>query len=490
MALTAAEEKQYAKIYQETRNDIRAAARLLNFQPYGGQRDFLDMVEALTLNPEMGPKQLGVKSGTGCGKTRTLAFVMWWRTWRSPGTLSVNSAPTERQCRTVFFRELSELISSSPLVSRMMEVTEARAHFIGKPHWQIVAATASDENALRGFHHPQMTIGCEEITGIHANILNALLRTCSQKENLWIGIFNPDKIVGLPYEMFYTKRKSWPWNLTIDKLKIAKEAPHIVDPKILDYWLEEHGEDSDFWRVGVLGEFPLTSTNGIIGQKLINKAASTPIWQGVAGNPDAAHIRVISVDFARAGGDENVIYARSGNAIVHSEILVCEPRDAAFAAMKVQESLGWDDEDVIYVVDSVGMGQGLLIHFEENGKQISEFSPVNKSPIQGYKNRLSAAWYNLRTKMIHEHVSIPNDEILHEQLRTREVNYIGGEIEVESKKAYRKRGFSKSPDRADSLVMAFSEEEEIRESSELLRASAKAHAVEQNRFNFTNSLIY
>lgn len=463
MALNSLEEKQYAQVYNETCNDIKAFARLVNFRPAGGQRDFCDMVEALTLNPDLYPKQIGVKSGTGTGKTKNLAFLTLWRVWRCPGTFAVNSAPTERQCAEVFFRELKMIVDGSPIVSRMMEVNRAKAHFIGHPQWCIMAATASDENALRGFHHPNLTVSCEEITGMDQTMLGALMRTCSQRENLWMGIFNPDKIVGIAYEMFTSKKEFWPWNLTIDKIRIAQERPDIVDPKIIEIWRKEYGEDSDFWRVGVLGEFPLSSVNGIISQKLINKCKATPIWRAVAGNPNYKHMRVISVDYARFGGDETVIYARSGNAIVHQEILRCEPRDASRAAMEVQQMLGWSDDETVFIIDKVGMGQSQIIYYEEAGKILSGFSPVQRSPIEGYKNRLSAAWFNLQSKMKDDDAYLPDDEILFEQLRTREYTIQGGEILVESKKEYKKRGFAKSPDRADALVMAFAEEDELKE---------------------------
>jgi hypothetical protein len=461
MALTAEETKTYQDLFERTRNDIRAFASMVNFTPYGGQRDFCDMVEMLTLDPTLYPKQIGVKAGTGVGKSRVLAFTTLWRTWRWPGSKALNTAPTEDQCRKIFFAELAEMVSASPLLSAMMEITEARAHFVGRPNWQIYAKTAGDENALRGAHHPGLTIAAEEITGIKNEFLAALLRTCSQQENLFIAIFNPDKPSGLAYEMFNSKKKFWPWNLTIDKLAISREAPHIVDPRILECWREEHGEDSDFWRVGVLGLFPGSNANGIIHQYMIDKSIQVPVWEGILGKAGMSHARIISVDFAREGGDECVAYARAGNAIVAEEIHICDPREISRKAMDMQDRLGWDDDSTLYILDGIGIGQGAIINFEDRGKNIKFFHPIRDSPVEGFKDELSAAWFNAATRMKYQRVHMPNDDILHEQLKSRAFHTDRNLITVETKKQYKKRGFSKSPDRSDAFIMCFSEEEDM-----------------------------
>lgn len=481
MALTPEQKRSYESWFLRTKDDIREFAKMVGYTPYGGQRDFCDAVERLTLNSDIYPKQIGVKAGTGVGKTRTLAFLVLWRLWRWPGSRALNTAPTEAQCRTVFFAELAELINASPLLSAMMEVSEARAHFRDYPNWQAFAKTAGDENALRGVHHPGLTIAAEEITGIKQNNLQALLRTCSQKENLFACIFNPDQSNGLAYEMFYSKKKYWPHNLTIDKLQISKEAPHIVDPRILDAWREEHGEDSDFWLVGVLGEFPRNDANGIIGQSLIQKSIQVPLWEAILGTPGMRHTRVISCDFARNGGDESVSYARAGNAIVGEEFYTGEPREICKAAMDMQDRMGWDDESTLYVIDAIGIGQGMISYFEDRGKNLRFFRPDRKAPIEGFKDELSAAWFNAATRMRHHRVRIPDDDVLHEQLRTRKYDTVNSELVVETKKQYRKRGFSKSPDRADAFVMLFSEEEDIMDNQDALSKITHMYKIAQHQ---------
>ena len=141
----------------------------------GKQADFLQTIQDLTLNPDQAPKQIGVKAGTGVGKTATLsagehvAVVAL-----APGSLHVNTAPTERQCREVFFAEISNHVARSPILGSMVNLGGAKLTMKDHPHWKIFAATASDENAIRGLHHPDMTIMAEELTGIREDIIAAL----------------------------------------------------------------------------------------------------------------------------------------------------------------------------------------------------------------------------------------------------------------------------------------------------------------------------
>jgi hypothetical protein len=431
---------------------------VIRFTPAGKQVDFLQTIQDLTLNPNQTPKQIGVKAGTGVGKTASLSAGGMWRWWRSPGSLHVNTAPTERQCREVFFAEISNHVARSPILGNMVNLGGAKLTMKDHPHWKIFAATASDENAIRGLHHPDMTIMAEELTGIREDIIAALLRTCSQKNNLFISIFNPDRTSGTAYEMFHSRKDYWPWNLTIDKLSLSRERPDLVDPERIEQVRKEFGEDSDMWLVGVMGEFPQEGSKTVLPLRFIEESVGNPMGLAIALGPG---LRVISVDFARFGGDENVIYVRSGNAIIHWEATICDPNVAAARSRELALEMGWDPSTVVFVIDSVGMGQALAYDYLEMGLNLCEFHPARKSPVEGYRNHLSAAWFNLRHRMKHSTVHIPDDPVLHQQLVTREFTYVQDRIEVESKKKYRDRGFKKSPDRADALIMAFSEEGDI-----------------------------
>lgn len=451
--------KELANTIARSKEDIfYFGEHILRCSAVGDQVKFLQTVQDLTLNQDQKPKQFGCKAGTGTGKTYSLAWAGLWRWWRSPGSMHVNTAPTERQCREVFFQEISNHIGRSPVLGNLVNLGGAKLTMKDYPHWKIFAATASDENAIRGLHHPDMTIMAEELTGIREDIIAALLRTCSQKNNLFMTIFNPDRASGTAYEMFHGRRSYWPWNLTMNKLSIARDRPDLVDPEKIELVRAEFGEDSDMWRVGVLGEFPLEGARNVVTHSMAERATEVPLALALATGPP---LRVISVDFARYGGDENVIYARSGNAIVQSEQMFADPNIAAARSREIMRERGWTAESTVFIIDSVGMGQALVHDYVEAGLNVVEFHPNRRSPVQGYANVQSAAYFNLRQQLKNGQLHLPNDPILFEQLTTREYGYRKGDIEVESKAQYQQRGFKKSPDRADALVMAFAEAGDI-----------------------------
>lgn len=447
---------------RRAKNDIfYFAEHFLRAHPAGDQVKFLQVVQDLTLNEDQVPKQFGAKAGTGLGKTWCLAIAVLWRWFRSKGSMHVNTAPTERQCREVFFQEISNHIGNSPILGPMVNLGGAKLTMKDYPHWKIMAATASDENAIRGLHHPDMTIAVEELTGIREEIIAALLRTCSQKNNLFIAIFNPDRPAGTAYEMFHSRRVHWPWNITMNKLSLATERPDLVDPGKIELVREEFGEDSDMWRVGVLGQFPLQGAANVMSIPLVEKAQETNMGLGIGSGPA---VRVISLDFARFGGDSNVIAARSGNAIPLFEEMVCDPNEAVLRAFEIPAELGWAEDTIVWVIDGIGIGQGMAWHFLERDLNLIMFHPNSPSPVEGYANLASAAWFNLRNKLRNETVHLPEDEELQQQLTTRlyTTEKVKGVdvFKVETKKDYKKRGF-KSPDKADAIIQAFCEDVEL-----------------------------
>ena len=74
----------------------------------------------------------------------------------------------------------------------------------------------------------------------------------------------------------------------------------------LQRWMEDYGEDSDFVRTRVLGEFPRTASTQFIGPELVQEAMDRELI------PSRTDPLVIGVDVARFGDDESVIFPRRG----------------------------------------------------------------------------------------------------------------------------------------------------------------------------------
>ena len=83
----------------------------------------------------------------------------------------------------------------------------------------------------------------------------------------------------------------------------------MTNKKEIDQWIEDYGEDSDFVRIHVKGEFPNVSDRQFIPHSYVSQA------RGVELHPSKYNFaaRILAVDPAWMGGDETCIGLRQGN---------------------------------------------------------------------------------------------------------------------------------------------------------------------------------
>lgn len=459
--------EQWQRLWQVLRYDILAFCDWIGYTPSSEQEIFLKHVQYETLYGKAGSKRVLAKSGQGCGKTMGLCVAALWRHLRSPGTITVITAPTAEQCKIVFFSEMQRVVANGPALLRGMLKIDASQLIVRHPKygqaWKMVARTASNPDALRGLHHPHMTVICEEMSGIDMAIMEVLLGTCSQEDNLMVGIGNPSQREGYFFKAFCDTRtmQNWPRRMTLSREKLSVERPDICAPATIEALENEWGRDSDMFRVAVLGEFPSVSGDTILPYDWVVKAAKTPAWKAV----EPSNIKVVATDFARFGGDESVTYQRMGNAIIDERIHQgIEPTQAAREAMHMADQLDWDKQGVTYVVDATGMGQGAVGLYHEQNRNVFEFHN-HGNPRMGerkYSNLISRSWFEFR-ELLYEmsqgkcEVSIPDDDVLINELTSMRYEFdVQNRIKSWSKDKFKKDIGLGSPDRAETLMMAFS----------------------------------
>src|SRR6185312_1107488 len=114
---------------------------------------------------------------------------------------------------------------------------------------------------------------------------------------------------------------------------------------LFDKWVEDYGEDSDFVRVRVRGEFPRAGSSQFIPQDLV--AAARKRHVSPSGWP------IISVDVARFGSNQTVILLRRGdNAIVLER---GRGWDTQQTAMRVEHHV-MEQNARVCIVDGDGIG--------------------------------------------------------------------------------------------------------------------------------------
>ena len=187
------------------------------------------------------------------------------------------------------------------------------------------------------------------------------------------------------------------------------------------------------------------------------------------------------LDVADEGADENVLTIRRGPLVTYTEVWAkLLPNQSARRAIALLDEEGAD----WLHYDRVGVGAGVAGEMEEKPRAFAYagvlgggkpsltyyWDDPERSAQERFVDRNAELWWHLRMRFqatyeqvegIREHpperlISIPNDAKLIAQLTSRLYTADGDrKIGVESKRAMRKRGVAKSPDRADSLAYCF-----------------------------------
>ena len=161
---------------------------------------------------------------------------------------------------------------------------------------------------------------------------------------------------------------------------------------------------------------------------------------------------LLSCDVARFGDDEIVIQYWKGNVLISQDITMDKAiTETGGRLIAMRRKLNARK----IVVDDAALGGGLTDMLRDAGEKVLAInggsSPTDKEKFANLKTEM---WWHAREQFEHGKVSIINDDILVRQLSA--IKYVyrsNGKIMIEPKKEVKQR-MSRSPDRADSSVMA------------------------------------
>jgi hypothetical protein len=215
---------------------------------------------------------------------------------------------------------------------------------------------------------------------------------------------------------------------------------------------DQYGEDSNVYRVRVLGEFPLEEDSVLVPLHLCEAAVGrdvalqrfAPVW---------------GLDVARFGSDDSALCKRRGNRIL-APVTVWRHRDLMqISGLLLREYEDADDEDKPseILIDSIGLGAGVLDRCRELALPVRGVNVGESPATEGgkYARLRDELWWRTREWFASREVSMPDDARLIGELTSVQYKFTSaGKLEVESKDSLRKRGL-KSPDVADALVLTF-----------------------------------
>lgn len=397
-----------------------------------------------------GETRISIKSGHGVGKSTTLSWcILWYITTRYPCKIGC-TAPSGHQLYDILWAEMRLWRNRMPRALKDQIIIKANMiELVGGGTETFAAArTARKENpeALQGLHSENMMIIVDEASGVDEAIFEAAGGARSTKGAIWIMTGNPTRTSGYFYNSFKKMRNFL--NITVSCIGNA-----FVEPGYVDEVIEEHGEDSNVYRVRVLGEFPTSDDDTVIPLDLVeaaverileNEEGSVPVW---------------GVDCARFGDDDSVLVKRHG-AILKEKPKIWHKYNTMELVGAIKRewdtTLAQDRPDHIFV-DVIGIGAGVVDRlFELNlpvvGINVAELPGASKKDANRLRDEL---WFLAKDWFEKRACSIIDFGRLIDELTSVKLKFTSsGKIRIESKDEMKARGH-KSPDVADAFVLTF-----------------------------------
>jgi len=226
------------------------------------------------------------------------------------------------------------------------------------------------------------------------------------------------------------------------------ESP-LVSEEFVDEMRARYGEDSNAFRIRVLGEFPMADDDTIIPFHLADSAIKRDIEIPEDTKP------IWGLDVARFGADKTALCKRYGNVV--TEITSWQGLDLMQTVGRVMaeyEGLSPSMRPSEILVDSIGVGGGVVDRLRELGAPVRGIN-VGEAPAMGntYMNLRAELWFKTKGWLEDRSCKLPNDDQLLAELTSIRYGFTpGGKMKAESKDDMRKRGL-KSPDLADALCL-------------------------------------
>ena len=386
--------------------------------------------------------QAAVASGHGIGKGALSAWIIFWAMATRPHLNGVVTANTKVQLETKTWRELAVWHKRS-LIKDWFEWTATKFYHIGHPEtWFTAAIPWSEKNpeAFAGQHGEHVLIIYDEASAIPDIIWEVSEGAMTTPGAMRFAFGNPTRNTGKFRECFGKFKHRWLlW-------QIDSRDCRMTDKRKLDEWVDDYGEDSDFVKVRVRGEFPSASSMQFIPSDIV-EAAQEREAKSYSHEP-----LIIGVDVARFGDDQSVICFRRGRDAMTIPWRKYRGLDTMQLAARVAEVVAEFQPDAVFV-DGGGVGGGVVDRLRQLAFNCVDVNFGAKADDARYLNKRAEMWGRMKEWLVGG--SIPKDRDLRDDLIGVEYGYtVTNQIQLEKKEDMKKRGLASS-DCGDALAVTF-----------------------------------
>lgn len=403
------------------------------------------------VNP-VDPIRIARASGHGIGKSALVGMLVSFIMSTRPYSKGIGTANTGEQLSGKTFAEIAKWVRLG-ITSHWFDVSTGDMWVRHKQFpsaWRFDAITwqKNKSEAFAGLHAANSTpyYIFDEGSAIPKEIYEVAQGGLTDGEPMHFVFGNPTRPSGQFYDIFHKLRHRW------NVAQIDSRDCELPNKTLIQQYLEDYGEDSDFFRVRVRGQFPKQGFKTLIGTELVTlarKAKATSILTDPL---------VAGLDVARFGENESVLAFRKGRDARSIEWKFWRGLDTMALAGRVAEAI----EDLrarnlqvhALFVDSVGIGGGVADRLRQLGYDATDVNGGSRDCRREYRDKNAEMWARTRD-WLKLGAALPDDNVLAEQLTSREYDFDAvNRLFLESKDDMVERGIE-SPDRADALCMTF-----------------------------------
>jgi len=409
------------------------------------QEDVLLAVEEAVKGEGVG--RVSVGSGHGIGKSALLSWLVIWYMMTREGAQIPCTAPTSDQIHDVLWKEIAVWINRMPEWAKgTLSWSTGYIRATESPEtWFARARTARKEapEALAGIHGDHVMFIIDEASGVPEEIFKTAEGALTGENVLVVMTSNPTRLLGYFYDSHHAEKEHW------QTFQFNSTDSPLVDSEYVERIKRKHGEESDEYRIRVLGMFPAEDAIDdkgyvpLLTERDINTAPSRPlvgqVWLGV--------------DPSGEGVDTTTWVARDDfGAQVLAEEHISNPKSIAQKTMTLMELMGIPQEKVM--VDNFGAGANVaqeLAMANIRCRAVNVNAPA--SDKERYINKRAEAFWRLR-EWLNNGGELVTHETWKELLTIRYRRQLSGKIQMMSKQDMRKDGYP-SPNTADALMLTF-----------------------------------
>jgi hypothetical protein len=420
------------------------------------------------LSKKMG---MSIMAGKGVGKDFIAAMAIFWFLCTHHAPLIKCTAPTQDQLRNVLWSELARWHGHTDKDGKTLFQMKGQVAVEMQKIYMLGVADPMDPNSkdglywsatyktpqknvdveqmkktLSGNHAPNMMFVLDEASGVHDAVFEDLENTMTGRKNFALVIFNPHKASGFAYESQYGKLAK-----KFLRFQWSSEESEVVSKQHVENMKELYGEESDNYRVNILGLPPKGGDAAFFPYVWIQEARDREMIP----LPTDGHI--LGIDIAMEGKDSTIICNRKGPKVLGFDRL--DSRETLDLANEIHEYCNKIEREGGRIdaicIDAIAVGKGVAdILYRMRPDNVYLVKGSQASTGDQFRKLRDDLFWRARRALENGMIDIPAHDEFIKELNVIQASEDTGKLVIMPKPKIIKL-LGHSPDHLDAFILSF-----------------------------------